>query len=57
VPHARRCAYGTPEDRVARLERYVAGVRHFVFEPLCPSEEMLQQIEALVKEVTPLVRV
>jgi alkanesulfonate monooxygenase SsuD/methylene tetrahydromethanopterin reductase-like flavin-dependent oxidoreductase (luciferase family) len=50
------CAYGTPADCAERIRQFVAvGVRHFVFELLCPAEESLRQCEVLAHEVLPLV--
>lgn len=52
-----RCAaFGPPSLLVERLEQYVAGGgSKFIARPMCPPEQMLDQIARLAEEVVPLV--
>lgn len=46
------CALGTPEDCTSLIERYIAvGASKFVLRPVCPPEEMFDQLERIGREV------
>jgi probable F420-dependent oxidoreductase len=47
-------AFGPPEMISARLEEYVrAGASKFVLRPMCPPEQMLDQLARLAEDVVP----
>ncbi|HEY7295554.1 MAG TPA: LLM class flavin-dependent oxidoreductase [Dehalococcoidia bacterium] len=53
----RYCVLGTAEQCAERLAQFVeAGVRHIIFVPICPEEELMQHMEAYQRDVLPLVR-
>lgn len=53
----RYCVLGTPEECRRRLEEYIdAGVRHFIFAPISPLEELEQHLTVYAKEIIPPLR-
>ena len=54
-PAERYAALGRPEQVAARIRAfYEAGVRHLVLDLVGPYEERPRQIEAIAREVLPL---
>jgi probable F420-dependent oxidoreductase len=53
----RYCALGTPQECVARLQRFVeAGARHFILSPLCDDDRLAQHLEIYAREILPQFR-
>jgi probable F420-dependent oxidoreductase len=51
---AARCAVGTPEEVVEKVQSYVAaGCSKYVLWPISPPEELVQQIELYGREIVP----
>jgi probable F420-dependent oxidoreductase len=51
---AARCAVGTPEEVVEKVQRYVAaGCSKYVLWPISPPDELVQQIELYGREIVP----
>ena len=49
-----RYTFGTVKDWVDTLETFIkVGVRHFIFNPLCPVEQVMDQVECIGKEILP----
>ena len=49
---ARYCALGTPEDCIAKVQRFAeAGARYIVLVPTCGPESIVAQLETLAREV------
>ena len=47
-------AFGTPEDAVELIDRYIdAGATKFAVRPACPPELMMEQLQVLGREVVP----
>ena len=48
------CAFGSPEDAIELIEKYVdAGATKFVARPACPPDMVHEQLEILGREVVP----
>ena len=55
VDHQALSAFGTPEDVRNLIDRFIeAGVTKFVARPACPPELMMDQLEALGRDVVPV---
>jgi probable F420-dependent oxidoreductase len=53
----RYCALGTPQECVARLQRFVeAGTRHFILSPLCDNDVLGQHLAIYAREILPQFR-
>lgn len=51
---AKVCAFGTPDDCIAKIEQYVnAGARHIVLVPLVPPEAWEDNVHLFGKKVIP----
>ena len=51
---AARCAVGTPEEVVEKVQSYVAaGCSKYVLWPISPPDELVQQIEVYGREIVP----
>ncbi|HUI28220.1 MAG TPA: LLM class flavin-dependent oxidoreductase [Candidatus Kryptonia bacterium] len=51
---ATRCAIGTPEECVAKIQTYVAaGCTKYVLFPIVPPDELVAQIELYGREIVP----
>ena len=54
VPYTAYSAVGTTEQIAEMIQTYVeAGASKFVVRPLCPSEESIEQLEIMGREILP----